>query len=56
MATKQKDLNTHERKWLKQTTKDWKILSSLDISHKNKDKPVLGFILDPVLDQFLGIH
>ena len=56
MAEKQNDLNAHERKWLKQTTKDWETLSSLDIPHKNKDKLVLGFILDPVLDQFLGIH
>ena len=28
----------------------------MNIQHKNMDKHVLGFILDPVLDRFLGIH
>ena len=28
----------------------------MDVPYKNKDKPVLGSILDPVLDQFLGIQ
>ena len=50
MAKKQKgkDLNAHEKKWLKQATKAWETLTSLDIPHKNKDKPVLGSLLDPV--------
>lgn len=56
MGRKQKELNSHERKWLKQATKDWESISSLEVPHKNLDKPVLGFILDPVLDRFLGIH
>ena len=46
----------HTKKWLKQATKAWKTLTSLDIPHKNKNNPVLRSILDPVLDQFLGIH
>ena len=56
MVRKQKELNSHEKKRVKQITKDWKTLSSLDIPHKNLDKPVLGFILDPVLDRYLDIH
>ncbi len=44
------------KKWFKQATKAWETLISLDIPHKNKDKPVLGSILDSVLDHFLGIH
>ena len=56
MARKQKKLNSHEKKWLKETTKTWRTLTWLVIPHKNNDKPVLGSILDPVLDQFLGIQ
>ena len=56
MARKQKYLNRHEKKWLKQPPKVWEILTSVDILHKNNDKPIFRFILDPVLDQFLGIH
>jgi hypothetical protein len=40
---------------VEQTTKAWETLVSLDVPDKNMDKPVLGSILDPVLDQFLGI-
>ena len=56
MARKQQELNSHEKKWLNQATKDWETISSLEVPHKNLNKFVLGFILDPVLDQFLGIH
>ena len=41
---------------MKQGTKAWETFTSLDIPHKNKDEPVLGSILDPVLDQFMCIH
>ena len=50
MARKQKELNTHERKWMKEATKAWETLTSLNILHKNKNKPVLGSILDQFLD------
>ena len=55
MVRKQKELNAHERKWMKETTKAWDTLTSLEIPHENKEKPLLGSILDPVLEQFLGI-
>ena len=50
MARKQKELNTHERKWMKEATKAQETLTSLNILHKNKNKPVLGSILDQFLD------
>jgi hypothetical protein len=56
MARKQKELNAHEKKWLKEATKAWETLTSLDVPHKYNDKLILGSILDPVLDQFLGIQ
>ena len=55
MARKQKELNAHERKWKKEATKAWDILTSLPIPHEKKEKPLLGSILDPVLEQFLDI-
>ena len=44
MARKQKELNAHERKWIKEITKAWDTLTSLLIPHENKEKPLMGSV------------
>ena len=41
---------------MKEAIKAWDTLTSLEIPHKNKDKPLLGSILDLILKQFLRIQ
>ena len=52
MAQKQKELKHQEKKWLKEATKAWETLSSMNISHSDKEKSILACVLDLVVEAF----
>ena len=40
---------------MKEATKAWETLSSMDTPHFDKDKSLLACVLDPVVEKFLAI-